>query len=494
MWKHLHVKKKQKDNKKMKKTVILIVTAIIALSSSMAWGANKTKKDPTKGYRLTLAVIGNNDTVMYLGNYYAGRTYAFDTAYRTKKGLFVFEKKERQLLPGLYFFTSPSGNYVEFAVYNNEKLDIYFETSEPGWQSNMKVKGSKENEILFGYHQANRQIIKKSDEARRTIKDSAELDKTLRAYTIEMDSIKMEYVTKYPNSLLSLLMNATREPEVPTEDSLGNKLSNRQRYEYYMDHYFDYSRLDDDALIRTPEMVFKRRLDNYLDRNLKDAPPEMIIEYVDKLIEKARPSKENFKYLVHTIAEKYLQSNIISYDAIYVHMVKKYIETGECEWMSPTTVDENVKRANTWERLLIGKPAPPLIMKDDKGQWQSMYSLPNKYTLLVFWSPTCGHCKLMIPDLYKRFEKYRDRCDIAAYAILSEPDDNTRPLWHKFIEEHKLDWINLDGGEANLDWHEVYDIITTPQIYLLDKDKKILAKKLSGETFEEVIKMLEKIE
>ena len=132
-------------------------------------------------------------------------------------------------------------------------------------------------------------------------------------------------------------------------------------------------------------------------------------------------------------------------------------------------------------------------MKDDKGQVQSLYNLKSKYTLLIFWSPTCGHCKTIIPDLFKRYARYKDKYDIAAYAVLSEPDDATRPKWHEFIKANHLDWINIDGGEANLDWHEVYDIVTTPQIYLLDKDKKILAKKLDAETFEEVLKALEHI-
>jgi thiol-disulfide isomerase/thioredoxin len=251
--------------------------------------------------------------------------------------------------------------------------------------------------------------------------------------------------------------------------------------------------MDNDAQIRTPEIIFKKRLDRYLDVYLKNAPPETIIEYVDKVIDKAKPSKENFRYLVNTIAEKYLQSTVMSYDAIYVHLVKRYIETGMCDWMSPSTVDMNVKRADKWDKLLLGKLAPQLIMKDDKGQWHNLHSLPNKYTLLVFWSPTCGHCKTIIPELFKRYAKYQKKCDIGSFAILSEPDDETRPKWREFINNHNLNWLNIDGGEANIDWHDVYDIETTPQIYLLDKDKKIIAKKLNAESFEEVIKILEKI-
>ena len=476
----------------MKRITLATIIIFILCAGIQDVQAGRGKKEPYKGYRFTLFIYGNTDSVMYLGNYYAGGTYSFDTARISPKGMFVFENKNVTLKPGLYFFVNPAGTYVEFAVYNNEKLDFHFDTEEPGWQSNMKVKGSKENQLLFDFHKANRVIYHTIDSAKTAITDSAAFVDFRRKQILRMDSIKYDFIDNNPNSLLALLMNATRDPDVPSTDKDGNKLSNQQMWEYLMEHYFDHSRLDDDALIRTPSTVFKQRLDRYLDQYLKNAPAELIIEYVDKLIEKAQPSKENFKYLVHTISEKYLQSNIMSYDAIYVHMVKKYIEPGLCDWMSPSTVDFNVKRADKWEKLLIGKRAPQLIMKDDKEQWHNLYALKNKYTLLIFWSPTCGHCKTVIPDLYKRYAKYRDAYDIGTFAILSEPDDATRPKWHEFIEKNHLDWLNIDGGEANIDWHEVYDIETTPQIYLLDKDKKILAKKLNGESFEEIIKYLEK--
>ena len=453
----------------------------------------KKKKEPYKGYRFTLFIYGCQDSVMYLGNYYAGGTYAFDTARLSPKGMFVFEKKDRVLKPGLYFFCSPSGNYVEFAVYHEEKLEFHFDTEEPGWQSNMRVKGSKENELLFGYHQLNRKTYKAIDSAQLAMTDSVAFVNYKREKLLQMDSIRETLIAQNPNSLLALLMNATRDPQVPLFDADSNRLTERQRWEYFMEHYIDNSRLDDDALIRTPDMIFHKRLEAYLDQGLRNAPPETIIKYVDTLIDRSRPSKENFRYLVHTIAEKYLQSNVMSYDAVYVHLVHRYIEPGLCDWMSPSTVDENVKRANVWDNLLIGKVAPELILKDSAGVFHSMHNLPNKYTLLVFWSPTCGHCKTMIPELYEKYLLYRDRCDIGAFAILSEPDEHTRPKWYEFIRQHHLDWLNLDGGEANIDWHEVYDVVTTPQIYLLDREKKIIAKKLSASSFEQVIKAIENI-
>ncbi|MBO4306881.1 MAG: DUF5106 domain-containing protein [Bacteroidales bacterium] len=472
---------------------IVSVFAFCLILPSAAICAESGKKDPKKGYKIVLHIDNADDSVMFLGNYYAGKTYVVDTARRDKKNNYVFEHKDRLLMPGMYFFTNPAYEYVEFIIHNEEPY-FTFETSRQNWTTNMRVKGSKENEYLFFFQRANRRIYYEIDSAQKAMGEGEAFTAFRNRKMIELDSIKEVIIGQHPDCMLSLMMNATREPAVPTEDENGQKLSNRERWEYYMDHYFDYMALDDDAIVRTPEMIFSQRITNYLDKNLKNASAEIICTYVDKLIERARPSKEVFKYLVHTIAEKYLQSNIMSYDAVYVHMVKKYIETGDCFWMSPTTVDENVRRANTWEKLLIGKPAPPLIMRDTKGEIQSLYSLDHKYTLLIFWSPTCGHCKVIIPELYKKYAQYRDQYDICAYAILSEPDDATRPKWYDFIQKNNLDWLNIDGGEANIDWHEVYDIETTPQIYLLDRDKVILAKKLNAESFEMVLKAIEGIE
>jgi thiol-disulfide isomerase/thioredoxin len=470
---------------------IAIIALVCLLGSSHLQAANPPDKSGAKGYRFVLTIKNNHDSIMYLGNYYAGKTYAIDTARIDKKGRFVFERKNMTLFPGMYFFTNPAGNYVEFMVHN-EKPDFTFATEESSWSNHLTVKGSKENEYFIAYQKAYRNAHHAIDTALRSMGAQSEEFVNFRRRTLlQLDSTVATMIAAHPNSMIALMMNATREPQVPSLDAEGNKLTNRQRWEYYMEHYFDNTRLDDEALVRTPNEIFIKRLNFYLDSCLHNASAEMICEYVDKVIEKARPAKENFRYLVHSISEKYLQSPVMSYDAVYVHLVKKYVETGECFWMSPSTVDYNVKRANTWDKLLLGRTAPELIMKDHDGNFHSLHQQKHKYTLLIFWSPTCGHCKVMIPSLYKMYEHYRDKYDIGAYAVLSEPDEETRPKWLEFIENYKLQWINVDGGEANIDWHEVYDVITTPQIFLLDQDKKILAKKLNAESFEMVIKALE---
>jgi thiol-disulfide isomerase/thioredoxin len=138
--------------------------------------------------------------------------------------------------------------------------------------------------------------------------------------------------------------------------------------------------------------------------------------------------------------------------------------------------------------------APELILFDTLRRPVSLHHMPGDYTLLLFWSPTCGHCRDIIPAVYNVFDRYADSLNITAFAILTEPDETTVEKWKKFISNHNITnrrWVNLNGGEANVDWREVYDITTTPQIFLIEnKEHKFIAKKLNADLLEQIFKQL----
>ena len=84
--------------------------------------------------------------------------------------------------------------------------------------------------------------------------------------------------------------------------------------------------------------------------------------------------------------------------------------------------------------------------------------------------------------------------------------------WIKFVKENELPWLNIsDFPDANknpkkylydlrvtdlasLNFRKTYDIFSTPQIYLLDENKKIIGKKLDALTLGDLIQRVEKIE
>ena len=59
--------------------------------------------------------------------------------------------------------------------------------------------------------------------------------------------------------------------------------------------------------------------------------------------------------------------------------------------------------------------------------------------------------------------------------------------WKKFIREKDLTWINVADPNLHNNFRHDFDISTTPQIFILDKDKKIIAKKLDVDQISEFI-------
>jgi (p)ppGpp synthase/HD superfamily hydrolase len=84
------------------------------------------------------------------------------------------------------------------------------------------------------------------------------------------------------------------------------------------------------------------------------------------------------------------------------------------------------------------------------------------------------------------------------FAVARETD-GTKNDWLNFIHEHGLrDWTNVyyskAADKARIDsgipsYSQLYDVQTFPTLYLLDKDKRIVAKKLTWEQMDEVLQV-----
>jgi thiol-disulfide isomerase/thioredoxin len=438
------------------------------------------------GYKFTLQIDGNTDTMMVLGYYYAQHIMVFDTAYNNGHGRFIFQGNH-ETPPGLYYFSNAKGRFVDFVLYH-EKPQFKFHTDDRDWTRNMTVSGSPQNTVFFNFHRATSVVYDEVDAAQHTM-DSAAFAHYRRQRYLSIDTIRMKTIQDHPQAMLSRMMQATMDPPSPPDG-----LSQNDRYFWAMHHYFDHFPLNDDFIIRTPKAVFYQRVTDYVDKYMQGLPPDKICPLLDTLIDRAEPAPEVYRWLIQNITEKYLQSNVMVYDEVYVHLVQRYFATGKASWYSPSTIDEQVERATKWERILVGRVAPELILFDTLRRPVSLHHMPGDYTLLLFWSPTCGHCRDIIPAVYNVFDRYADSLNITAFAILTEPDETTVEKWKKFISNHNITnrrWVNLNGGEANVDWREVYDITTTPQIFLIEnKEHKFIAKKLNADLLEQIFKQL----
>jgi thiol-disulfide isomerase/thioredoxin len=103
--------------------------------------------------------------------------------------------------------------------------------------------------------------------------------------------------------------------------------------------------------------------------------------------------------------------------------------------------------------------------------------------------PNCGHCQKEIPKLKEIYDKWKDK-SVMVYAVDIEVDE---VKWKKFINEHHLDWINVNDVNHQSNFRQLYDIYSTPIIYILDDKKVIRAKRIGVEQIDDFLTHMETV-
>lgn len=438
-----------------------------------------------KGYQIKVKVEGLQDSLIYLANYFGDKQYLRDSAHADKSGNIVF-KNDSALKGGIYMVVLPGKKYFEIIVDKEQHFTIA--TTSDDYVKNMKITGSNDNRLFYEYLNFINERSKEIEPLRseyEQVKSDPEKASQLRSKMSAIDSVVVKYRTElqknHPEFLLSKVIHATDEiqmPEAPLNPD-GSKDSLFMYY-YYKEHYFDHFDLHDDRLLYTP--VFQPRLENYFAK-LTLQMPDSVIKSADHIIRKLKPGTEMFKYVVWWITNKYETSNIMGMDAVFVHMAENYYTKDFAYWADETQIYKIQERAKVLKPILIGKKARNLILEDDKGVMRSLYDLKGKFTVLYFWDPDCGHCKKVTPKLKAFYDFFKSK-GIDVYAVCTEVEAEK---WREYIKENKLDWINVADLKVTNNFRYEFDISSTPQIFLLDDTKTIIAKRIEVETLQEIL-------
>ena len=117
-----------------------------------------------------------------------------------------------------------------------------------------------------------------------------------------------------------------------------------------------------------------------------------------------------------------------------------------------------------------------------------LHSVKAKYTILVFWDVDCSHCQVEIPKLIELYHQLlKDNIDVKVFCVYTQQEFDK---YKKYVDEKKLDWINVYDGVHYNNLKDKYDIYSTPVIYILDKDKKIKAKRIDVDQIKTILTAL----
>ncbi len=465
------------------KPVVLIV--MILLAGSLVAGAKVPGTDTGQGYELKFKINGLKDSMVFIANYYGEKHYLKDSSKCDANGNVIFKGME-PLPGGIYLFVFPNKTYFEFLIDKEQKFTM--ECTLNAIIASMKVKGSEDNRLFYDYLNFIQERSKEVEPLKARLKDTTSahipvdsIEKEIKKIDQRVADYKNTFIDQHPQTFLAAIFKASKDPDIPEPPLKENgKRDSSFIYYYYREHYFDNLDLGDERLLRSP--VYHSKLSFFL-KNMLISIPDSLIPQLDKLVEKASVNKETFKYMVWLLTNTYETSNIMGMDAVFVHLVKKYYTKEKAYWVDDATLFKIQDRARILEPILIGKKVKNLILTDSLGVYQALYSVDAPYIILYFWDPDCGHCKKATPKVKAYYEKVRSK-GVKVFAVCTEVE---MEKWKSYIRENNLNWINVADPKLQNNFRQEFDIQTTPQIFILDKDKRIIAKKVDEENMEKIL-------
>jgi hypothetical protein len=279
---------------------------------------------------------------------------------------------------------------------------------------------------------------------------------------------------------------------VPKVDPSGGKDS-LFAYHYFKNHYWDGVSFFDDRLARTP--FFESRIDKYFEQ-LVYPSADSVIKEIDYMLGYASVNEEMQKFLLLKFVNRYLNQKYMWEDAVFVHLFEKYFAQQNYSWLSDKGKKVITDRAYSLMANIMGTPAADIELPDTAGKKTTLYAVNANYTLVAIWDPTCGHCKEIIPRLDSAYHAKWKSLGMKMFGLARETDGRKND-WMNFIHEHHLsDWTQVyyskedDAARVNAgipSYAQLYDVQSFPTLYLLDKDKRIIAKKLTLEQIDEIL-------
>jgi len=446
------------------------------LSSQVAWAQSPLNA------RLSFELRDLPAGYVTLGYYLGGQAFRLDSTLLLTPGqAFQFDKKA--LKPGLYFLSAGSRRLLDFVVASPADSFLI-----RGTLAQAEVLGSEENQAYFLFEQGRKQLEEKIlaktqmlqmvDQATKGQKEAVEPLQTDLEDLYKMgDSLAISFINEYESSLYAQMLRSVRPPIAPenVQHSGGSELLFWQRV-----HYFDHTNFQDERLLHNH--FWHTFFDGYFAQFVTPHP-DSLLQSISEILAKMPRNGLFYQFTVLRLTRFFEQNNAPGADRVFVYLVEKHLPKDRTPWLDLATLERLHYKADAHRPNLTGSLALNFELPDENGQVHSLYEVQAPITMLVFYSPLCDHCKEVMPKIYQTHLDYGPK----GLKTVAVNTDQQHVYWKKMVGQQSWNWLNLASPEGIEALEKQYSAVNLPVIYLLDRDKRILAKRVSAEQLGEML-------
>ncbi len=375
---------------------------------------------------------------------------------------------------GIYRIYFSSKNYLNF-IYNYE--DIEFKTSFGNLYDSLQVINSVENKVYFKYLKKKSNFENKQRAVYQCLNIYAKQDAFYDEVVEEikrLDLVFTEYILEvnkqYPGTLVSKIVNFEHRPSINLKNNFDEQIQSLK------DHFFNLSDFKDPVLLNTP--FFQQKILSYLKlfKNPllnNEQQNDEFKKAVKSILTMAEANEKIYTFTLDVLFKEFLRTNN---EELQLYLAQNNSLENVC--VNLETYEELLEKMSGIQRVAVNNFSPDFTINDIYEKEINLYKLNYDYTLIVFWATWCPHCTELLPKLKDIYDNQLEK-KLEIIAVSLDQDKNQ---FTNEIIKGQYNWINYTSFEG---WDDaltkLYAVYATPTMFLLDNNKKIIAKPLTIE-------------
>ncbi len=452
----------------------------LLFASSAALNAQKTVQ-----FNVQIMGYTEGSAAKLVGNY-AEQTFLADTARFAEGGKITFKKADG-FAEGMYYLLLPDDRNISFFVVNGED-NFTIKSTKDNLSLGMSAEGSLENQLYFDNNRYQAALETKyssiSQQAQRTQQpaEQAAFKAQLQSLLDERDAKIVALVAQYPKALFPKFKMAGQNPKVRFAFRPDGALDTTGTMFNFRNDWWNGCDFTEERLVRTP--VFFNKLKKFIDEYTVQNP-DSIIASAESLLAKIQNNKELLKPTIVWLLSKYkpMQTKLMDGEAVYSHLILRYMQPDIFPEIDDKDRASTIARALEMRSSLVGMTGQDVWGKDKNGIRRALYDLNTPIKIVYIYYTDCEHCQQETPKLREIYDKWQKR-GVEIFSIGANVKE--RADWLNFEKKYGINWTNVMDPLLESKFNEKYFVDNTPEIYVLDKNFRIIAKNLKPEQLPEV--------
>ncbi len=433
-------------------------------------------------YQIKIKAIRTIDSLAYFrGAVFDDKNFLAKDTIPLYKGSFTI-KYAKSIVGGVYYLYFPKSKQKVYFIIE-DRDSIQFEIRGSHYLDSITTNLSK-NKILLDYQRVENRLSKidsmynaelqkgtKFSIAQKVLYFKDKTDELIKFRQTALKKLKpLDALSVY---FIALNLKDNHAPNVKDFESRYNFL--RQ------------FNIANPKLLFTP--IMKDLILDYLTYFPKRA--DSICKGIDSIIEKLDCKSKSYPYVMDLFSKVLKSRNLANNTEGYEYFIEKYIQKSKCKFLSPEAEKKVLAELEVIRTLKLNDNCINILLPDSVGEIKNLHAISKvyDYTVIIFYDPQCDHCQVEVPKMDSVINLLAQQLNkrIGVYAICNTPEISNAE-WKKFIDDHRLTNLYTHVKmSSNSSVRKTYDAYSNPIFFLIDRQAKMIAKKISPSTLRRIL-------